>query len=221
MDVAAVSKIPSAPQPLPLRKLPRLPAMVCPAPSSNPGSDKLQLLTATGKIPAVTPLFAKDEPELPPIQVEKRDNYTYYRNAFGQQITQVDYPEGKYFFLFSSQGLGIMLRQHDDKRDTLNFSDMNFNIGKPSQIPNVYFHVPHASDASPSKMSFNARHEVQIDLGNGEQLRFDRETSEHPLQGPVSLRFFPDETGQNFDVIYCGSDSSVKRFKSKGDTIQW
>lgn len=179
-------------------------------------SDRLSVTAAKG-IPALAPLFQTEAP-LPPISVETRDNFTYYRNAFGVQITQVDYADGKYFYLLSQQGLAVMLRQHDDKRDTLNFTDMNFNIPKPSQFPNVYFHV---QGEVPSRISFNERHEVVLDLSNGEQLIFDREKAETPLKGPYSLRFNPDEAGHNFDAIYSGSDTSIKRYKSKGDSIQW
>ncbi|PKL79754.1 MAG: hypothetical protein CVV27_01395 [Candidatus Melainabacteria bacterium HGW-Melainabacteria-1] len=193
-----------------------------PAPKAKPipaaclARDQVQLQSLQAGIPATIQGFG--ETTLPPIVIEKRDHFTYYRNAFGVQITQVDYPQGKYFYLLSSQGLGIMLRQHDDKRDTLNFSDMNFNITRPSQIPNVYFHVP---GETASRIHFNARHEVVIDLSNGESLTLDAHAGENLLQGPLSIRFFPTEQGQNFDVVYCGSDTGIKRFKSKGDTIQW
>jgi len=192
------------------------PASAAP-PAHLPTQDLARLTSLPKGIPALASVFASEAP-LPPIQVEKRGNFTYYRNAFGVQITQLDYPDGKYFNTFTSQGLAIMLRQHDDKRDTLNFTDMNFNIPRPSQMPNVYFHV---QGESPSRMSFNERHELVIQLSNGEQLTLDREQGQTPVQGAFSIRFFPAEMGENFNVIYTGPDTSIKSYKSKGDTVKW
>lgn len=154
---------------------------------------------------------------LPPIEVVKRGNYTYYRNAFGVQITTVKYPKGSYSYMLSNEGLAVMLRQHDGKRDTLNFSDMNPNIPKSSQIPNVFFHV---KGDGVSQLTFNDKHQPVATLANGEQLIFDRDEGQTPMSGPFSIAFFPDQAGQNFDVSYTGQDQ-LKRFKSKGDTVRW
>lgn len=219
MSISAVSRA--------ISPLAAAPAPAVQAPAAVPSAstqlapvDSTQLSALPKGIPAVAPLFAVKAAEvpLPPIEVVKRENYTYSRNAFGVQITQVDYEDGKYFFALSSKGLAVMLRQHDGKRDTLDFTDMNFNIPKPSMFPNVYFHV---QGEPASRMFFNEQHQIVVELSNGEQLTLDRETGENVMSGPFSVRFNPDQMGESFDVIYSGADSTLKRYRSKGDTIQW
>jgi len=200
----------SVSQPL-ARTAPQFPAVLAP-------QDRLAASAPKGAIPALAPLFQKSEPVLPPIEVVQRDNYTYSRNAFGVQITHVKMEAGNYYYLLSDQGLCVMLRQHDDKRDTFNLTDMNFNIPTPSKFPNVFFHV---NGDKPSQISFTPEHHVRIDLPNGDYALFDRENGQVLREGPFQIAFFPDEAGQNFDVKYTGNDSTVKRLKSKGDNVQW
>ncbi|PIQ28193.1 hypothetical protein COW36_04855 [bacterium (Candidatus Blackallbacteria) CG17_big_fil_post_rev_8_21_14_2_50_48_46] len=195
---------PLAPQPL--------------APSQAAPQDQLKQSAKTGSIPALAAVFSKAEPELPPIEVVQRENYTYSRNAFGVQITHVKMEEGNYYYLLSDQGLAIMLRQHEGKRDTLNFTDMNFNIPSPGKFPNVFFHI---QGEKPSQISFTPEHHVRVDLPNGDFAIFDRENGQVLKEGPFQIQFFPDEAGEHFNVGYTGQDSSVKRFTSKGDHVQW
>ena len=185
-------------------------------PSQSPivALDQLQLHGHASKIPAVAIRFN----ELPPIEVVKRGNYTWSRNVNRVQITQIDYPDGKYFMVFSGQGQAMMMRQHDDKRDTLNFSDMNPNVGPPRNIPNVFFHL---QGEGVSKIEFDKNHDVVVSLSNGEQLILDAKDGQTVKQGPFSIRFFPDQAGENFNVIYTGLDKTVQRYRSKGDSVKW
>lgn len=202
----------------------QVPTNAVPQAPQTAAGDRLAVQSQRGPIPALAPVFQKSA-DLPPIEVEKRGNYTWYRNEFGVQITEVNFDEGKYYMTLSSQGQSIMLRQHDDKRDTLNFSDMNFNIANPSQIPNVFFHIPHAANTpdSPhmSKISFDAQHNLRIDLSNGEHLLLDRKDGQTLLEGPFSVNFNPDQHGENFNVRYTGQDGHIQRFHSKGDHVDW
>jgi hypothetical protein len=206
-------------QVLPVRQLqPVTPSAQSQSPAVLAPQDRLAASAPKGAIPALAPLFQTSEPALPPIEVVQRDNYTYSRNAFGVQITHVKMDAGNYYYLLSDQGLCVMLRQNDGKRDTFNLTDMNFNIPSPSKFPNVFFHV---NGDGPSQISFTPEHHVRIDLPNGDYALFDRENGQVLREGPFQIAFFPDEAGQNFDVKYTGNDSTVKRLKSKGDNVQW
>lgn len=184
------------------------PAKSIPQAAISP-QDQLQVSAPKG-IPAN--LFAQ---ELPPVEVVKRGNYTYSRNAFGVQITAVKFEDGMYFTTLSDRGLSIMLRQHDAKRDTLNFSDMNPTIPKTSQIPNIFFHI---QGEGVSQMGFNKDHQVVISLTNGEHIVLSARDGETLISGPLRLSYNPPEGP--FDVQYTGSDP-VKRYTSKGDRVIW
>lgn len=163
------------------------------------------------------PLSPTSSPNLPPVEVREDGRFTTYKNAYGLQITQMKMEDGITYNTLNDEGFSVIIKHNDDKRDTLAFSDMNDNIRKNSQIPNVYFHV---RGQNQSKMYFNDQHQLVIDLSNGESLVFDAKDGKTLISGAFDIYFNPQESGQNFNVSYSGNKSLRSRI-TKGDRIRW
>lgn len=165
----------------------------------------------SGEIPAS--IFNIQENAFPPIRTESFKNLNYFYNMHGENINVINKDDSKTYSVLFDNGLSLILKDNFDKRDTLVFSNMGDNVGKNSNIPNIFFHI----NGEESKMYFNKEHDLVVDLGNGEQLLFDGKTGDM-ISGPFQLDFDPGSA--KIDVKYQGSDS-LSRYKSFGDNIKW
>lgn len=153
------------------------------------------------------------------VVINQEGNFTHSFNKYNMTINELKLPDGKTASFVSKNGLSVMLRSNDKKRDVIVFSNMSDNVKHNSSIPNKYFNI---EGNGQSKMYFDKDHNIVIDLKNNEKLVIDGKDGETILSGPFSVNYKPEDISSNFssDVKYTGKNQP-KSFTSKGDKINW
>lgn len=153
------------------------------------------------------------------VRIEKYGNFTHSFNKYDMTINSLKLPDGETSSFVGKNGLSVMLRRNDNKRDVLVFSNMSDNVKHNSSIPNKYFNI---EGNGKSSMSFDKDHNIVIDLKNHERLVISGKDGEAVLSGPFSINYKPEDISSNFnsDVKYTGKNPP-KSFNSKGDKINW